>query len=400
MRIALISDCFAPRLGGIETQVQGLATVLAERGHEVLVVTETPEGSLGRSRGVVGGVRTWRLASPFLGNVPINPLSGPALEDAMRGADVVHIHTGVVSPFAWHAGMIAARRGIPAVMTWHCVLDPGAGILRASGFPAWLARHGVQHNAVSAMAARLVQRAVGEAGEVRVVHNGVDLSAWRAVAEARLNGGPETRAKHGEGKQASENRPDDGRNSRSHAARPIQVVSARRLAPRKRNRALIETVARARALSGVDAHLTIFGDGPLRSSLLRLAERRGWGWLDLPGRRTPAQLRTACRTADIYLSVSRKEAFGIATLEARAAGLPVVSPAGTGSDDFIVDGVDGLLGGSDDDVARRLAQLLEDDALRERITAHNAAVAPEEGWPVIAAQTEAEYARAIAAQHR
>ena len=42
MRIVHISDCYAPRLGGIETQVRALAMRQAEQGHEVHVLTATP----------------------------------------------------------------------------------------------------------------------------------------------------------------------------------------------------------------------------------------------------------------------------------------------------------------------------------------------------------------------
>ncbi|MSX95581.1 MAG: glycosyltransferase, partial [Actinobacteria bacterium] len=41
MKIALISDCYVPRLGGIEMQVHDLARHLQLAGHEVVVVTTT-----------------------------------------------------------------------------------------------------------------------------------------------------------------------------------------------------------------------------------------------------------------------------------------------------------------------------------------------------------------------
>ena len=41
MRVALLSDCYLPRLGGIEVQVHDLAHRLAAAGHDVEVVTAT-----------------------------------------------------------------------------------------------------------------------------------------------------------------------------------------------------------------------------------------------------------------------------------------------------------------------------------------------------------------------
>ena len=44
MRVALISDCYLPRLGGIEVQVHDLALQLQSAGHEVTVITATDGG--------------------------------------------------------------------------------------------------------------------------------------------------------------------------------------------------------------------------------------------------------------------------------------------------------------------------------------------------------------------
>ena len=41
MRVALLSDCYPPRLGGIETQVRDLGRQLLAAGHEVHVYTAT-----------------------------------------------------------------------------------------------------------------------------------------------------------------------------------------------------------------------------------------------------------------------------------------------------------------------------------------------------------------------
>ena len=66
MRIVITTQCFAPRVGGIENLMTGLATALAARGHEVLVLADS-----GRGTGVTdssypftvlrfGGPRPWR----------------------------------------------------------------------------------------------------------------------------------------------------------------------------------------------------------------------------------------------------------------------------------------------------------------------------------------------------
>ncbi|MFC6708064.1 hypothetical protein [Flexivirga alba] len=42
MKVALLSDCYPPRLGGIEAQVHGLGRALADAGHAVEVFTIAP----------------------------------------------------------------------------------------------------------------------------------------------------------------------------------------------------------------------------------------------------------------------------------------------------------------------------------------------------------------------
>ncbi|WP_311370829.1 glycosyltransferase family 4 protein [Actinotignum timonense] len=406
MRIALVSDCFLPRLGGIEAQTRDLGLALQEAGHRVLVITATPRdtppapGSRA-DRDIVAGLPVQRITSALFGNLPVSPGCGAQLRASVRGADVVHIQAGVVSPFAWAAMRIAAAEGIPTTVTWHCVLDPVEKLFAPL---RWVTARGVVHNAVSTWVAGQVRRAVG--GDLAVIPNGVDLGEWRAVAAYRLAraeafGGAAGGA--GGGSDAGAGGGSTGASGGS-SDRWLEVVAARRLAPRKRNAALIDCVAGARQLTGRDIHLTIYGDGPLRSQLERRGRAHGnpgtgsgpgSGWLHLPGRTDRAGLMEAYRHADIYLTSSRREAFGIATLEARAAGLPIVSPAGTGADDFLEDGRSALLAETDADMVAQLARLAEDTALRTRIAHHNASVAPGYGWEEVVPLVLAEYERAM-----
>jgi UDP-glucose:(heptosyl)LPS alpha-1,3-glucosyltransferase len=73
--------------------------------------------------------------------------------------------------------------------------------------------------------------------------------------------------------------------------------------------------------------------------------------------------------ADVMLHPTRWDACSLATIEAMAAGLPVVNSAANGASDLIVDGANGFVLPSAEDAAR-LADLilaLHDPALRRRI---------------------------------
>ena len=170
-----------------------------------------------------------------------------------------------------------------------------------------------------------------------------------------------------------------------------------RFAARKRPLAVLEVAARARDLAGGDRpmRLTVFGEGPERGRLERFVERHGLtDWVSLPGRVGRDALRERYWDSDIYLTPARLEAFGIAALEARTAGLPVVARLDTGVGDFVVDGVNGLLGADDEALAQGLARLVTDPPLRLAIAGHNRDVGPAQDWPSVAALAEDEYRRA------
>jgi glycosyltransferase involved in cell wall biosynthesis len=115
-------------------------------------------------------------------------------------------------------------------------------------------------------------------------------------------------------------------------------------------------------------------------------------------RRTSVRDRYA--TADVYISPARLESFGIAALEARTSGLPVVARSGSGVGEFVIDGVNGFLAEDDESMAAALARLASDDGLRDRMRAHNLDQAPAQDWPRVAELAEAEYLRAVGATVR
>ncbi|MEV5408682.1 glycosyltransferase family 4 protein [Thermopolyspora sp. NPDC052614] len=364
MRILHVSDCYLPRLGGIEVQVADLVRAQREAGHEVRVATATAGPP-------IDGVVRVVAALPY--DLPVHPRGTSRLLRVMTAyrPQVVHVHTGAVSPFAWMGVRAAARAGLPVVVTVHSMWDPVTrGVYRALNAMFHWNRWGLVGTAVSEAAARPIRRVAGPRVPVRVVSNGLDLSAWRPTGPVR--------------------RPDrDG---------AVHVVAVGRLAPRKQPLRLLKLFeeARRRVSPGVEMRATVVGDGPARASMERYLRSRGMRWVSMPGRYTREQIRELLDSADVFVAPAPRESFGLAALEARAAGVPVVARAQSGVADFVRPGKEGLLGRSFQELAVSVARLAGDAGLRRAIAEHNRATEPVRcSWPAVLAGFDRCYELAV-----
>ncbi len=398
LRLALVCDWYPPRVGGIETHVRALAEQLVAAGHEVDVIT-TAAGcrgdgaSLARPTAVSDrrgsrpvpaahgsdGVRVRRLRLACVPHFAIaaSPRIGAAMTDVLAEGeyDLVHAHASVLSPLAF-AGMAAAHGlGLPAVLTQHSVLGRAVPLLAAADRVVGWTRWRVLHTAVSPFVADEVREAAARAGrmiETQVLPNGIHPRAW-AVAR-RPPGVP------GE----------------------LHMASVMRLAGRKRPRALVEIAAmlRAQLPEGMRFRLRIAGDGPERAAVERDIRRlRLESTVELLGWQPREAIRALYAESDVFVLPSILESFGIAALEARCAGLPVVAMRNAGPAAFIRDGIEGLLADGDAGMAAALVRLATDDRLRASIARHNRITRPAETWDAVLARHEAVYAEARRMAH-
>jgi glycosyltransferase involved in cell wall biosynthesis len=143
--------------------------------------------------------------------------------------------------------------------------------------------------------------------------------------------------------------------------------------------------------------LVIAGEGPDREAIRRLAAELGVGdRLELPGQLSRDELRALYAGAHAFVLPSERESFGIAALEARAAGLPVIAMLASGARDFIRHGVDGLLARDSRELSRLIVRLAVDGSFHAYLLAHNAASAPPYDWSEVADLHERFYGVAAA----
>ncbi|MGB9079130.1 MAG: glycosyltransferase family 4 protein [Terracidiphilus sp.] len=150
-------------------------------------------------------------------------------------------------------------------------------------------------------------------------------------------------------------------------AEPGDLIAVGTLEPRK-NQAYLLLVLHEAALRGHRYRLTIVGSGEDRQSLERLAVRLGvQGQVVFLGMRPAAASLLAMHK--VFVHAARMEAFGIALVEALAAGLPVLAPRVGGIPEIVRDGIEGYFWPLDDPAegARLLMRLMEDPLLRQRM---------------------------------
>ncbi len=345
-RIALVCDWFLPRVGGIELHLRDLARELRRQGHHVEILTPTPGPA--QVEGIP--VRRLRVARAPLFGFAVSPGLVEAVEDGLEAmdADLVHTHISIVAPTGWAGGRAAVARGLPCIATFHS-LPSGpvpAALALLDGLWGWRSWP-IHWTGVSGVVARSVSPLLDGLG-VTVLPNAVDPGEW----ETRPQEAPAPGGRNG------------------GAPRPLHLVSVMRLYRRKRPEALVHIAAGVRrAHPAVPFRWTVAGDGPERSRTEALARRMGVAdLLHFPGFLERDRVRELLGDGDLFVLPAVLESFGIAALQARAAGLPVVARREGGVGSFIRHGEDGLLATSDREMTEGIVSLLRDPEALARMT--------------------------------
>jgi glycosyltransferase involved in cell wall biosynthesis len=347
VRILHVTDTFRPVLGGIEVLVDDLAHHQRLNGHDVTVLTGTPDGE---PESDVVRLR-YRLANLHRILAAIRP-------------DVVHCHSSIVSPMAWRAARSASTAGIPALVTMHSIVPAmGLGHLAVS-MAARTVPAGVSWTAVSQVAAASLQPLVRD--PVQILPNGIDVGRCLIAAPG-------------------------------WSSVPT-VVSVMRLARRKRPLALVRMLgSMSRGLGGRPWRALVVGDGPQTADMKRHLHAAGLAdRVHLTGRLERSQVLKVLSGADLYLAPSRLEAFGLAALEARCSGLPVVAMRSGGVGEFVTHGVHGYLVENDSEMALRAAGLLSDREGLVRMAQASRRDRPDLDWGATVERSVAAYDRVVA----
>ena len=135
-----------------------------------------------------------------------------------------------------------------------------------------------------------------------------------------------------------------------------------------------------------DVHLTVVGNGDKQARYEALAEHLGVAsQIEFCGRLGGQELLAAYQSANVLITPSRREVFGMVLVEAMACGVPVVASAVDGIPALVDDGEVGFLIEPDDvsGFAGKISELFDDAVLWMHVSenARRVAVAREYTWP-------------------
>lgn len=340
MKILQLSS--ARTYGGGERHFADLTNSLSARGYEVYAAL-SPNSPLTE--------RLTRLPPTHLNTIRLrNALdlaSATRLSRLIREheIEIVHAHLARDYTLAAYAARRAARarliltRHVPFTMNrWHrFALSNAARVIAVS----------------EGVARGLSARRIFPDEKIRVIPNGISVAALDA---------------------ALENLDRAGFRQRLSTDAPFVIGTVGELSPVKGQEEFVRAAASViRRENFTDARFIIVGEdrspgGETRRRLERLiAEHELQDHVRLLGH--VSELTSLLASLDLYVSASRAEAFGLATLEALMCGVAVVATETDGARELIEDRVTGRLVpvGDADALARVMLQLLRDRDERARI---------------------------------
>jgi glycosyltransferase involved in cell wall biosynthesis len=380
MRVLSVVALAGARAGGTPAFVGESAVALTREGEEMVVLTTdlalAPTGWMQRQRRLQLGDAHPSLRGGdirvFAARLPRRLAFSPGLYRAVRklaaDSDVVHLHN--LWQFPQYAGYRGAREwGVPYVVSPHGALDP------------YLRRHGRIRKRVSS--ALYQDRLLRNAAMLHVTtHAEAELIADvfpevpRAVVPCGIHVDEFTRLPA----------PDQFRWRHLDGYDGPVILFLGRITYKKGVDVLVRAFAHARRLA--ECRLVIAGpdDEGLSGGLQRLSRELGIAdSIDFVGPVYGADRLAALAGADVWALSSHTENFGIAVIEAMAAGCPVcISPAVNLAPDVAAARAGVVAGLQPREFGEALAALVSDPARRRQLAPAGRAFAARYDWSVVA----------------
>jgi glycosyltransferase involved in cell wall biosynthesis len=351
-------DVTHPEAGGAETYLNEMFQRIAAVGHRVTLIAARYQGARPEAR--IGEIRVRRVGNKATFNVA-------GAREALRLAAAEHVDLFVenICKIPFFLPVFTRVPVLPIVLhlfgrtVFHEVNPAFASYVWLYERLIPLAYRGLRFVAISESTARDLQRRGLRTSQIDIVSPGLDLERYRTDANV------------------------------PKAGQPLLLY----VGMLKRYKG-IDTVIRAFAAARrtvADARLVLVGKGPDRERLEALARSLGVadavgfeGWV------SDDDKVDWLRRARALVYPSRKEGWGIPTMEAAGCGTPTLASDSDGLRDAVHDGVTGFLVPHTDidSWAGRMVQILTDDALCARMEAAARQRAQGFSWDAQAAKMQ------------
>jgi len=346
LHIAFFTNFYHPIVNGVVRSVASFREVLMKQGHNVFVFAQS-DGSYEDHEPFI--FRYPSLSLPLPGDIsaaiPVSPFVDQLLPTLKL--DVIHTHHPVL--LGQTAARKAAELDLPLVFTFHTqyweythyIPFPQEAIQEflKNAVHRWLRdfMQKCQHIIIPSESIReILVRNYGLEQRYTVIPTGTDLEPYRCADWKAL-------------------RKEKGWQDET------VLISVGRLAPEKNWDTLLQAFAKVCA-QRPGLRLVLIGDGPAKGTLEALTAELGIAQQVtftgvLPFGDVPCYLKAA----DMFVFASVTETQGLVTIEAMAAGLPIVAVDGSGTRDIVEHGKQGLLVENDAGaLAKGIEELLSD----------------------------------------
>lgn len=352
MQIAFFTNYYLPVVNGVVRSVESFRKALTQQGHNVFIFAQADGNYEDKAPFIFRYPSlTLPMEAEIQTAIPVSPFVNQLLP-ALK-LDVIHTHHPIL------LGQAAARKAeeldLPLVFTFHTqyreythyVPLPQEVIQKflRDTVQNWLRdfMSQCQHIVIPSESMKdVLVRDYGLRDHYTIIPTGIDLEPYHTT--------------DGQALRARMGWQDDE-----------VLVSTGRLAKEK-NWPILLKAAKKVYREHPDLRVVLIGDGAQKIPLQELASELGIAErVTFTGELSFSEVTTYLKAADIFGFASVSETQGLVTMEAMAAGLPIVAVNGSGTRDIVDNGEQGFLVQNDtDELAVYINRLLESPDMRQQ----------------------------------
>jgi 1,2-diacylglycerol 3-alpha-glucosyltransferase len=353
LHIAFFSNYYHPVVNGVVRSVASFRETLMKQGHNVFIFAQQDS--------------TYKDTEPFIFRYPSLPLPLGDISTAIPVSpfvdqllpllklDVIHAHHPIL--LGQTAARKAAELDLPLVFTFHTQYWEYTHYIP---FPQEIVQDFLK-NAVHRWLREFMQKCqhiiIPSESMREILVRDYGLHERYSVIPTGTNLEPFLNA-DGKGLRAEQGWQDE-----------TVLVSVGRLAPEKNWDTLLHAFAKIHE-KHPGVRLVLIGDGTARQSLETLATELGLtDSITFTGALPFEEIPRYLKAADVFAFASVTETQGLVTIEAMAAGLPIVAVDGPGTRDIVEHGKQGFLVENDPEaVANGLNKLISNSQMLKRFS--------------------------------